>query len=469
MRTLFLLAAVILGSPVSSIAQAVAVSQPNAVQDAQSDEAITAEALTAIVREDYKRAADLLNPLMNNWARESSPAAALFLGFLYEYGLGVPQDNVRACALYSKAEATTSLLNQLAMRLRGFQIEILGPFGAGQCNLVANLGIDHRFTPASFTFDANHSVSIELANSQDVVATITYRGQERQVNIGVPMGFGTVFLPFQTSTLVMPDGTRRHFIEAAAWLASPEAKWTLVWSLTEVSEDDAVSVANAELTTFDGASPRDVSVDLREFVTLHVNQLGHAEYAVVKGLDPTEAAIPDRKERQEVANERARRRTFEDSVDWNLQGDPARAPSFRFVDAEGCGNVQLFAWSADKTEAIVAYVNRELLELSASPRTIDLVTPREGIKVYADVYERPQRERYCTDVLNPEVGRKETWQVVGGILTIQVSPRGIRAGDPLRYRATIQIDDAVFRNASGRIVRPSAPIRLTGMAGLFAG
>lgn len=472
MRALLLLAALLLWSSEFAMGQTAAPSRSNTVQGERSEEATTAEAIAAIARGDYTRGAELLKPLLDPWAREFSQAAAFQLGQLYEKGAGVPRDPLRACALYGRASAGPApVLAQTALELSFVQSEILGPSGVVDCWNAVNLGPDHGFAPATFTLGIDHWVTIELSSktSTNVLANIFYRGQEKNVELNVSMGLATIFLPLQYTTLEMGAGTfPRHFIEAAAWVGGSQGKWSLNWSLTEIAEGDAMEAGSGELDVFEGLSPRDVVVNLRDFVTLRVNEFGKAEYAIVKGPNPVEAGIPDRREREEVASELARRAAAEKATDWKLRRDPGRAPSFRVVDAEGCGNVQLFAWTSDRTEAVVAFIDRELFELSASPRTIDLATARDGVRVFADVADRPRQSSYCSDVFAEGLGyRQETWQAVGGTLTIQVSPPGIRSQYPRQYRATIQIDNAVFRNTTGTVVRAPGPIRLDAIAGLM--
>jgi hypothetical protein len=61
-----------------------------------------ADGVAALARGDYQRAAEILRPIAE---RESDwdPAAQFFLGSMYEAGLGVPRDPLRACALYHRA------------------------------------------------------------------------------------------------------------------------------------------------------------------------------------------------------------------------------------------------------------------------------------------------------------------------------------------------------------------------------
>jgi TPR repeat protein len=72
---------------------------PAAVVPAQTT---TADGVEAFVRGDYQRAADILKPIA-----EKSPlpdyAARFLMGAMYENGLGVTADQMRACASYMRA------------------------------------------------------------------------------------------------------------------------------------------------------------------------------------------------------------------------------------------------------------------------------------------------------------------------------------------------------------------------------
>src|SRR6476659_2738872 len=65
----------------------------------------TADGVDALLRRDYARAAAILKPLAETpW--QPDPKAAFFLAMLYENGLGVPPDPLRACAFVLRASAS---------------------------------------------------------------------------------------------------------------------------------------------------------------------------------------------------------------------------------------------------------------------------------------------------------------------------------------------------------------------------
>src|SRR5262245_37333919 len=61
-----------------------------------------ADGVDAFMRGDYRRAADILNPIVEQSPRPDA-AAAFFLAVMYDTGLGVPADPIRACAFYGNA------------------------------------------------------------------------------------------------------------------------------------------------------------------------------------------------------------------------------------------------------------------------------------------------------------------------------------------------------------------------------
>ncbi len=107
MRTLVLVAALVVCVPGLLAAQSPAVSTEARSGERPDEARTTAAAIEAVVRADYTKAATLLKPLVDNWNGSVSEAAAFFLATLYENGLGVPQDLPRACALYTRLHGGT--------------------------------------------------------------------------------------------------------------------------------------------------------------------------------------------------------------------------------------------------------------------------------------------------------------------------------------------------------------------------
>ena len=64
------------------------------------------------MRGDYQRAAEILKPLAER-SREPNGIAAFFMATMYDTGLGVGVDSMRACALYIMATNTRGLLARM--------------------------------------------------------------------------------------------------------------------------------------------------------------------------------------------------------------------------------------------------------------------------------------------------------------------------------------------------------------------
>lgn len=465
----------VLGAPGYAAAQAVPDPPVAAgpVADAGADTApagsATVEAIAAIVRGDYARAAALLEPQAADWNRALDPAAAFFLATLYENGLGVPQDEMRACALHLRSQLVDDLFSRLGGALARAKMLELGPDWARNCQLQAELGPNPGFAPAKFMLDSDHWVAVELSGTtQQIVATVSLRDKQATVPLAISPAAGAIFLPSVHTTLQsrLEGEAPRHFVEVAMWRPTGSSRWDLSWSLSEISGAEVFTVATKILTTMEtDVPPRDLSVDLRDLVTLRPTDAGGVEYVIPNGRDTTGEAIPTVAERREKAEEGTRRKAADNKVNWKRRRDPARPPSFSYGDAEGCADLFVYGWAPGRAEAIAIRADRQLLDLTTSPRTFDLSVPQAEIEVVADVYERAQREwKFCTDSTESSV-RQETWRAVGGTVTIQLSAPGRRAGDPQQYRATVQIDNAEFVNGAGQTVRSPQPIKLTAVAG----
>ncbi len=469
MRAIFI-AAIVLCAPALSAAQSAPPPTEAAVASPTDGAQAAIAAFDAIMRGDYAQAAAILNPIVDRWPIEQDEVAGFLLGALYESGLGVDQDVARACALFSRSATSSGPFGPLARQLM-YAANVLGTERAADCAMLSNLGFNHGFTPTRFTLGMDHSVAIDLrSKQQEVVATVSFRGKDKDTSLRVPLDAGTIYLPFTYTPLDSRDGSapRRHFIEAAGWIPRSEGRWELLWSLSEIVEGDVVAVATEALTTYDGdRPPHDLSLDLQDLVRVQVNEAGHAEFSVLNGPDARSEGIPTQAERQELGEQAAKRKAAEEKVNWKRRRNPGRAPSFAYADADGCGDLFLYGWSAERAESIAIRADKALLRLSAQPRVIDLAAQPVDLEVLADVYDRPQRRwRFCTDFIAHQEGeRQETWRAVGGTVTIQLSEPGVRAGNPNQYRATVQIDNAEFMGPSGERVRAARPIRLTAVAG----
>lgn len=427
----------------------------------------TAEGVDAFLRGDYQRAVELLKPIAEAFA-PSGEGAEFFMAVMYQNGLGVPVDPVRACAFFIKA-SISGPFQQQAMRLVPDSIAI-GEERFKQCTLLLTAGFDNRFEPVTFTLGPGHWVSFELDG-----ATIVYDGKihPTQVSFESPQ---SVFLPLQHTVLnVGPTLARRDFIEVVRWIQERPDEWRLMWQLYEVVRDELVDVAAADVATTTGTPPKEPGFNIRNLVHLRVNADGDAEWAVLSGPDKghegvieTDAERRAAKEQERKRQEQAKAREEADRrIDWTRRLDAHRPPNFAYPQMEGCGAIFLAASSEDRTEAISVNADRMLLDLSTAPRTFDLATMPNGLDVKLHIYDRPVRQKmFCTDVRELPGPEEETWRAVAGFATIELgAPVNRRQAWP--YPATVRITGAEFVNAGGGRVRQTQPLTLSALVGLM--
>jgi hypothetical protein len=155
------------------------------VTDAQSR---TSDGVAAMLRGDYQQAAAILQPIVQD-RQQRDPAAAFFMATLYDTGRGVPPDPMRACALYQQAFADDTSVYAPTAQLMWRRLWMAhGNEWLQECQLVANIGIDHRFQPETFTLGAAHSVEWTLA-----AATVTYENRTKRTQLGMMLPRGSMF------------------------------------------------------------------------------------------------------------------------------------------------------------------------------------------------------------------------------------------------------------------------------------
>ena len=437
-----------------------------------SGQAGTADGVVALARGDYQRAAEILKPIAEDW-RSDDTAAQFFLAGLYETGRGVPADPLRACALYLRASSKyESPFGQEASLLVGKVIN-RGQEFHDECQLLATTGFDNGFEPVTFNLGPGHLVEWTLA-----AATVTYDGRTKREGMGLVFP-GARFLPLQHTEL-STGPTRsltRHFVEMFVWLPSTRSggPWKLQWHLFEVVRDEIILVEVEELpVSVDGdAPPSREALDLREYAAVRVDDEGNAEWAVLKGPHPRTERIESDAERREVRDEALARDKALKGVDWKRRYDVNRPPAMAYVAADGCGNIEVYAWSANRSEAVVVRGNGRALGLSTEPATFDVSRDLTNMSIEVYVYDAPQHQFYfCSDVgrlQGPESIEPETWRAVAGTVTIELSPPGIRARAPDLRRATVTLSNVMLRNAAGTTVRVAGPITLTAVVGGMLG
>jgi len=422
----------------------------------------TDAAISAFVRQDYRRAAEILKPVAESWP-PTDRVAEFLMAALYEGGHGVRAERTRACALFVRASAGQGpVAEQSDALVRAFQ-QSLGADAFDECLLLARVGFDHGFQPVTFMLDANHWITLDLSG-----AAVTYEGNEQRTDPGLARP-GSVFLPIHhtelTSGATVP--IRRHFIEVFTWTSKRSQTWVLSWRLFEVVRMELVSIADEELLTVSGARPPgDTSLDLRELARVRVDDHGNAEWSVMSGANLRSGIIESESERQ-AAKAQARARDAADArVDWSRTRDRQRVPALAYVGGDGCRSMVLYGWSADRTEAITIRVDNEALGVSKTPRTFDLASQQISLELLVHIYESPlQSWPFCTDH-NPPTPPEETWQAIAGAVTIVLSTTNAHAAvGSFGVRVTITISGAEFVSAAGGRVKQLQPITLTALVG----
>ena len=427
----------------------------------------TVDGVAALLRGDSQRAVEILKPLAEDW-RARDPVAQFFMAGLYESGNGVPVDPLRACALYARAAAGDheNPFGQEASRLFGASISRGLEFDH-ECQTLANVGFDNGFEPLTVDLGPGHFVEWKLS-----AAVVTYDGATKRVDMPLPIVPGARFLPLRYTKLdTGPTRTLpRHFVEVFVWHPSTkDGPWDLRWYVFEIVRDEIITIEGSDpLTTAQGkVPPSPESLDPHEYAVVRVNDDGDAETALLKGPRLTQR-IPTDAERREARDAAAARDAALKSVDWTAREDVGRQPTMNYVSAEGCGDIEIYGWSADRAEAMVVGIAGPSLNLAVGPSTFDL-SGQPNISVKVHVYDRPQRQfEFCTDVGRsdgPDSIGPQIWQAVAGTITIETSRSGARAP----RRATITLSNVVLRNSAGATVRITRPVRLAAGVGAVFG
>jgi hypothetical protein len=426
----------------------------------------TADGVAALARGDYRRAVEILRPIAEElWANDT--AALFFMAGLYDIGRGVPADPLRACALYQRATSDydSPFGRQAAALFRAASSRGL-EFNE-ECQLLANVGFDHGFEPVTFHLGPGHFTDWTLSS-----ATVTYEGRTKREQMGYAQP-GARFLALEHTALATGPARSltRHFVEVFVWQpAAARGPWALRWHLVEIVRDQIVRIDTPELVTVSGDEPPSrETFDVRAYAALRVDDEGNPEWAVLKGPLTATERIESESERREVRDRELARAEAMKRVDWSRKYDVHREPTMMYADAAGCGSAEVYGWTADRAEAVVVRANVGALNPSTKPATFDLGRQSADLSIEAWVYDAPQRQfNFCTDVvLRSPLGSDgpEMWRAVGGTITIELSPPGVRARQPYQRRATVTLSNIVLRNAAGRTVTVRQPVKLVAMVG----
>lgn len=426
--------------------------------DAQSG---TAEGVDAFVRGDYRRAAEILKPIAEQ-SPQPDAVAAFFMAAMYDTGLGIPADPIRACALYLRADspaigAERSPFGAVAMALMSYRRATISREAFEQCTWMASNGFDHGFEPVTFVLGPGHWIAWDLKGS-----TITYDGKEKRRDAQLVRN-RWVLLPLRYTELAVGPtrSAHRHFFEILTWQPTGKPQeWTLQWSLTEVVRADLIGIASAPLATVSAtAAPVDRSFDVRTMVRLAVNDDGDAEWSLLVGPNRATSVIETDADRADVEEERRRARAKDAAglkIDWTRPVDLDRRPALAYVDSGACWG-GIIGESADRTETITLHSEVSLRDLASSNGTFDLATRGGGFEVTVQVKERADRSGFCSDVGGPA---NSTWRATKGTLTFtRPADDGQRRVRSI-YRVTVRIEGAEFVNSTGVRVTQPGPIVL---------
>jgi hypothetical protein len=425
----------------------------------------TADGVAALARGDYQRAVEILKPIAEDW-RSDDTAAQFFMAGLYEHGKGVAADPLRACALYARAASKYDTpfgrqANPIFATLIGRGQEF-----NDECQLLANIGFDTGFEPATFDLGPGHSVEWTLS-----AATVTYEGRTKRTAMPLA-GPGARFLPLQHTEL-STGPTRsltRHFIEVFLWTPTGRSgPWNLQWHCFEIVRDEIIRIDTTDaLATVEGDGPPSTAFDVRDYAAVRVDDDGNAEWAVLKGPHTGSGRIESDAERREARDARVAQDAALKQVDWKRRSDVYRRPAMTYAESDGCGLIQLYGWTLNRDEVIVVRANTQELGMLTQSAAFDLSRSSSNISIETYVYDAARRGfDFCSDVRILESGaiEPEVWRAIAGTITIEMSPAGTRS----RPRATVTLTNVVLRNAAGTLMRAPGPIRLSATVGWFAG
>jgi hypothetical protein len=392
------------------------------------------------------------------------------MAMMYENGLGVAPDPVRACALLLRTAVPVGdgpqpgrALTFAAQALAEDYNSRLAPEQMQRCMSYVDVGFDGDFQPVTFSLAPGHWIRLEDSwpERRGVSARIEYDGKESRVEVPVPQIGGSRLLPVTVTALMSfrPHPEPRHFLEAFLLVPFQVNRWTLMWFVLEIVRNTLVEVTIEEVRTFDGDQPPSFDADeLRRLATVRVNTDGDAEWVVLSGADQRGDVIETDAERQELAAEKRARDAADQKVDWSLRRPIERAPSFAYAASGSCWG-SAYGWSTDRTEAIALRLGPAAFQGGSSGSTF-IIGQSPGFEAVAHVSDRPRRDwGFCSDVhLVGDEG--EEWRAVTGTIGVELSPV-FRVREPETYRATIRLTGAEFISATGARARQSRPIVLT--------
>lgn len=118
-------------------------------------------------------------------------------------------------------------------------------------------------------------------------------------------------------------------------------------------------------------------------------------------------------------------------------------PSLDFPGkGSGCGNVILYKVSSSGTDVLVVEARKDLLGLSTTMGTFDILKHKGSLDIRLDVYDQQvPMHRYCNDVLVPGP-EPVVWTAIDGKATIVLSRDSAAFNES--YTATVVLTDVTF-------------------------
>jgi len=247
----------------------------------------SADGVQALIRGDYATAQRILQPLAETTS-QPDPVAQFFLATMYESGLGVRMDLIRACGLYLKAARVDGPFASQSLALA----DTITPDNPVLRKLCADAGAENwnEPEPASFTLAPDYWVRVDRLG-----LTVGYQGAQKTATrtLGGP---GWVNLPIRYSyaDVTRPTETRRHFVELFMWVPSRELgqpTWRLAWFIYEVVGVEAFEVALGPSVIIESDQQPSPNVAIDNIARIRVNANGEAEQ-VIGGDNPRTSVIP---------------------------------------------------------------------------------------------------------------------------------------------------------------------------------
>ena len=144
-----------------------------------------------------------------------------------------------------------------------------------------------------------------------------------------------------------------------------------------------------------------------------------------------------------------------------------RSPEFAYDADSGCGALIATTRNRSSTEVLYIEVNQVRLGITQNTTTaLDLTQRREGVRVEIEMYQSDKHNWRCGDVLRPDAQKPRIWTATGGRLSVEVCATNTGS---VEYPVTVELIEARFKDADGRVVNAPRPIRFSATVGTGPG